>query len=181
MGLFQIFKKKNTASQNADKTATPTANEYIDDITFIRDIKHIHAEPWHQYDVLLEARPYGWDFMKDWADYMVTADLENVSQVTAGSLGSEEKSITASYFSNGEQCKRIPELDTEMGLLSIGGMSQTLRSPVKIVWFNQTRVIRLFTLVEDEQLIRKYTETMVRRTFKTENAMKLAKPIPDGQ
>lgn len=42
MGLFDKFKKKNN-------------EEYIDDVTFIRDIKHIQSGPWHQYDVLLAA------------------------------------------------------------------------------------------------------------------------------
>lgn len=50
MGLFDKFKKKNN-------------EEYIDDVTFIRDIKHIPSVPWHQYDVLLAAQGYGWDYM----------------------------------------------------------------------------------------------------------------------
>ena len=70
MGLFDKFKKKNN-------------EEYIDDVTFIRDIKHIQSGPWHQYDVLLAAQGYGWDYMISSADYMAAADLENISQVTA--------------------------------------------------------------------------------------------------
>ena len=183
MGLFDIFKKKTPAApnQSTTKAAEIPASEYLDDITFIREIKHITAGPWHQYDVLLAARGYGWDMMKDWADDMSDADLEHISQVTTGSLGVQEKDITKSYTDNGGKCKNTPELNLEMGILSVAGMSKTLRAPMKIVWINQTQVLRFFTLVEDELLIKKYVETTIRRTFGTDNAMKLGKPIPEGQ
>ena len=183
MGLFDIFKKKTPVAPNKSitKAAEIPTSEYLDDITFIREIKHITAGPWHQYDVLLAARGYGWNMMKDWADYMSDADLEHISQVTTGSLGVQERDITRSYNDNGGKCKSTPELNLEMGVLSIAGMSKTLRAPMKIVWINQTQVLRFFTLVEDELLIKKYVETTIRRTFGTDNAMKLGKPIPDGQ
>ena len=68
-----------------------------------------------------------------------------------------------------------------MGILSIAGISKTLKAPMKIVWINQTNALRFFTLVDNDLLIKKYVETVIRRTFGTENAMKLGKPIPDGQ
>ena len=37
--------------------------------------------------------------------------------------------------------------------------------------------MRFFTIVDDETLIKKYIETVIRRTFGTNDAMKLAKPI----
>ena len=183
MGLFDVFKEKAPATSNTSvsNTAKISKEEYIDDITFIRDMKHIPAGPWHQYDVLLAARGYGWDMMKDWADYMAHADLEHISQVTTGSLGTQEKDITKSYTDNGGKCKNAPALETEMGVLSVAGMSRTLKAPMKIVWINQTQVLRFFTLIDDELLVKKYVETMIRRTFGTENAMKLGKPIPEGQ
>lgn len=177
MGLFDFFKNKASVTQNNSVSET----NYLDDITFINELKHIPAGPWHQYDVLLAARGYGWDMMKDWADYMTDADLEHISQVTTGSLGIQEKDITKSYTSKGGKCKSTPELDVEMGFLSVAGISKILHAPMKIVWINQTRVLRFFTLVDDELLVKKYIETMVRRTFGTENAMKLGKPIPKGQ
>ena len=66
-------------------------------------------------------------------------------------------------------------------MLAIGGISRTLKMPVKIVWFNQTRVLRFFTPVDDEMLLTKYIETVIRRTFGTKDAMKLAKPVPDNE
>lgn len=154
---------------------------YIDDVTFIRAMKHIPMVPWHQYDVLLAARGYGWDMMKEWADYMADADLEHVSQVTTASLGTRETDVTRSYIDNGGRCTNTPELDRERGGLSVAGISKVLGAPMKIVWYNQTQVLRFFTLVDDELLIKQYAETTIRRTFDTENAMKLGKPIPEGQ
>ena len=84
MGFFNFIKKRSPAAQNqpSSEVGNMTDAEYLNDITFIREIKHITAGPWHQYDVLLAARGYGWDMMKDWADYMSGADLEHISQVT---------------------------------------------------------------------------------------------------
>lgn len=183
MGSFDIFKKKapTTPNTSVSNTVKISNEEYLDDITFIRDMKHIPAGPWHQYDVLLAARGYGWDMMKFWADYMAEADLEHISQVTTGSLGTQEKDITKSYTDNGGKCQTTPELETEMGVLSVAGISRTLKAPMKIVLINQTQVLRFFTLIDDELLVKKYVETMIRRTFGTENAMKLGRPIPEGQ
>ena len=154
------------------------AAEYLDDVTYIREMKHTAADPWHQYDVLLEARGYGWDMMKDWADYMIGTDLQAVSQVAVGAMGAAERDVTASFMQSGRACKQTPELGYEAGMLSVAGMSQVLQAPLKMVWFNQTRVLRFFTPLDDENRMLKYVETAVRRTFGTENAMKLGKPIP---
>lgn len=159
----------------------PVAEEYLDDVTFIREMKRMPCGAWQQYDVLLAARGYGWDMMKAWADYMADADLEHISQVTVGSLGTAEKDVTQSYTDNGGKCQDTPELKVEMGMLSVAGMSKTLRAPMKIVWMNQTKVLRFFTLTEDEMLMKKYAETTIRRTFGTADAMKLGQPIPEGQ
>jgi hypothetical protein len=115
--------------------------------------------------------------MKIWADYMADADIANISQVTVGSLGIASKDITNAYQASGS-CKNTPELDHESGMLSIAGSSKILQAPVKIVWTNQTRTLHLYTLVSDEDLVRKYAETAIRRSFGTENAMKLGKPEP---
>ena len=170
--------------QNPKLTASAKASgdEILDDITYIRDMKHIPAEIWHQYDVLLEARGYGWDMMIAWADYMSQADLEHISQVTVSPIiGADEKDITESYSKNGCKCSQTPELKTEMGVLTVAGTSKALKAPMKIVWMNQTQVLRFFTIIDDELLMTKYVETVIRRTFGTENEMKLAKPIPEEQ
>ena len=181
MGLFDFMKKKTAAQPKKSEPVTPVkpAGDLLDDITFIKDMRHIPAGAWHQYDILLDARGYGWDMMKDWADYMAASDLEGISEVTTGSLGADDRNITQSYLAHEGKCRATPELETENGVLSLAGRSKTLGAPMKIVWFNQTRALRFFTLVDDELRIKKYAETVVRRTFGTENAMKPGKPIPE--
>ena len=134
--------------------------------------------PWHLYDVLLAAQGYGWDMMRDWADYMAEADLGNISQVRSFSAGTEDLDVTESYLAHGGRCLETPELEEENGGLSVGGLSKTLKAPMKIVWYNQTRVLRFISPVGDETLIRRYAETVIRRTFGTADAMKLAKDLP---
>ena len=79
------------------------------------------------------------------------------------------------YNQNKVGLKNYERLKEECGMLSIAGHSRTLNDSVKIVWYNQTRVLRLFTHINDETLIKKYVETVIRRTFGTKDAMKLAK------
>lgn len=159
------------------------ASDYLDDVTFIKIMRHIAVPDsvWQQYDVLLDAQSYGWDTMKDWADYMASADLEQITEVETGTMGTEKQNVTQSYTAHGGKCKETPELDVEQGMLSIAGISRILQLPVKIVWINQTRILRLFTIKEDDLQMRKYVETMARRSFGTENAMKLGKPAPSKE
>lgn len=116
--------------------------------------------------------------MKDRADYLSEADLEDISQVTTGIMDEASSSVTQSYIDHGRKCAQTPELDTEQGILSIAGMSKVLQVPVKIVWTNQTNQLRLFTSVADESTMKKYVETVVRRTFGTKDAMKIGIPVP---
>lgn len=183
MGLLDRFKKsaKSTTNQSDSKVSQPVESEYLDDVTYIREIKHTTLEPWHQYDVLLAARGYGWNTMKSWANYVGEADLESISEVTAGHLGIEEEDITHSFKHNGSKFETTPELEVEMGVLSIAGISKTLGAPVKIVWVNQTQILRIFTTIDNDALMEKYVETTIRQTFGTSEAMKRGKPYPQNQ
>ena len=160
--------------------APAESGQYLDDYAFVGDVNHIVSGPWHQYDVMLNSRGYGWDYAVDWVAYLATIDIKNISEVTVGSMGIDSRNITASWTNNGFDFKKTPELSVEAGVLSIAGFSATLDAPTKIVLFNQTRALRIFTLVDDEFLVRKYVETCVRRSFGTENAMKLGKPFPQN-
>lgn len=151
--------------------------ERLNDLTYIRDIHCSARGVWRQYDVLFAARGYGWDYMIEWADYMAKADLDHVSQVTVGGIGRDEFDVTESYEKNGRKCAGMPELEAESGILSVAGISRALHAPVKMVTFNQTNVARFFTTIDDGDAMRRYVETAVRRTFGTEDAMKLAKPV----
>lgn len=56
-------------------------------------------------------------------------------------------------------------------------MAGIIGGPVKIVWLNQTRVLRMFTPVNDEELLTRYAETVIRRSFGTAEAMKKYKKV----
>lgn len=166
------IKDDNVKSAVNDKSDESKTIEYLDDITFIKDVRRFDLKVWQQYDILLAAQGYGWKDMIKWADYMTEADLKNISEVTV-----DEENITESYCSNGGKCSQTPELNTECRNLSVAGISDVLRMPMKIVWYNQTRMLRFFTLINDEMLIKRYAESVVRRNFGTSDAMKPGKPI----
>lgn len=184
---FKLKKDNKAATAPAPKPATPQPvvqptvedTEHLEERTFIRNMHHISpgGTIWQQYDVVLDARGYGWDTMKGWADYMAQADLEHISEVTTGTLGAQKQNITDSYASHGNKCVQTPELEIEQGFLSVAGNSKTLGAPMKIVWINQTNTLRFLTLEKSDMQMLKYIETMVRRTFGTAEAMKLGKPL----
>lgn len=156
-------------------------SEEIDDITYIREIRHSRENIWHIYDVMLNSRGYGWEMMLNWADYMVSADLQDISTVTSGNMGGQEKDHTEPFQQADGKVSAIPALAEEQGSLSVGGLSRVLNCPVKIIWFNQTRVFRIITFCGDDESMNRYCETMIRRTFGTPDAMKRAKPIPEAE
>lgn len=148
---------------------TKLKNTQPNNKTFVKAVNHTRMGPWHQYDILLDSRIYGWEFMKDWADYVIGADLDNISEVMTGGLGSEDINITKAFLENNQKCTQTPELKTEQGTLSVAGTSQKLGSPLKIVWINQTSTLRLFTFIEEQSLITEYIDTMAYRTFGEES------------
>lgn len=148
--------------------------ETLDDLSYIRQMRHSTAGPWHQYDILLDAGGYGWQTMLSWADEICASDV-HIETVTAGDMGASEQELIGQVRQHGS-LQATPELAEERGMLGVGGSSRTLPSPVKLVWFNQTRVLRIFSLLDDEELMRRYAETVIRRSFGTPDAMKLAKP-----
>jgi hypothetical protein len=179
VGIFYIGKR------NA-KTKAKTVKEMeamLDDVSYIQEMKHLHGnvenKVWQQYDILLAAQHYDWYTMVDWASYMESADINNIeSVVVADSANATGIELAHEYNQNKMGLKNFENLKEERGRLSIYGHSRTLNSSVQIVWFNQTRVLRIITQINDEMLITKYVETLIRRTFGTKDAMKLAKPVP---
>ena len=167
------------------KAKTKADNEpetMLDDISYIQEIKHQHGNAgnvmWQQYDILLAAQHYDWETIVDWAAYMESADINMIESVVvadlAEAIGTE---LVHVYNQDKVGLKNFERLKEEQARLSIYGHSSTLNSPVKIVWFNQTRALRVFTQINDETLVTRYVETAIRRSFGTPDAMKLAKPI----
>lgn len=152
----------------------------LDDISYIRDMKHLtmtwQGTLWQQYDFLLAARKYGWEAMVYYADYLETADIKVIENLTTS-----EADLTEEYKHSKEGIAQFRMLTRESGSLGIGGYSDTLKTDIKIIWFNQTNVLRVFTHLDDETLMKKYVETLIRTSFGTKDAMKLAKPVPEDE
>lgn len=162
MGIFDALlgKKKKAETSNTD------------DMSYIAQLHHIQG-PWQQYDFLLAAGGYGWNYIIDSADYMTKAELEQIGTVSLSKvLGGPETELIKEYHSAGNSVKAMGSLAEEGGALGIGGMSKIVGGPVKVIWINQSRVLRLFTPVNDEDLMTRYAETIIRRTFGTPDAMK---------
>ena len=158
--------KKNTNS-----------NYEIDDLSYIAEMEHIINGVWHRYEVEIAASGYGWDDILDWADYIVSVDLDNISKATKNSIaGGKEEDILQEY-NDYKSFKKMPSLKIENGILTVGGISKTIKKPVMIVWFNQSKSLRFFTMTDNEELMRRYVETKIRRTFNSPDAMKLARPV----
>ena len=178
---YMLIEGKRKAKTRAKADNEPET--MLDDISYIQEIKHQHGNVgnvvWQQYDILLAAQHYDWWTMVDWAAYMESADINMIESVVvadlAEAIGTE---LVHVYNQDKVGLKNFEKLKEEQARLSIYGHSHTLNSSVQIVWFNQTRVLRVITLIDDEVLIKKYVETVIRRTFGTKDAMKLAKPIP---
>ena len=166
-------------SSNLRKNKTSAIKYEINDITFIKVLQHTQKGTENQYDVLLAARGYGWESMKSWAEYMINneLDISHGTLCVAPIAGSEDIELIDKYHSTND-IMEIPELKKEWGVLSLGGISRRLKQPIRIFWYNQTQVLQVFTTINDETLMRRYIETVIRRTFGTPDEMKLAKPVP---
>jgi hypothetical protein len=176
--IYIIMDRKQQAKTNAAQTA----ETMLDDTSYIQEMKHLSGKIgfvlWQQYDFLLATHPFYWEAMVDSAAYMESADFDSLDSLKIGAPGENDLELAHVYNQNKVGLKNFERLKEEQGSLSIAGHSRTLNDSVKIVWFNQTRVLRVFALINDDTLITKYVETVIRRTFGTPDAMKLAKPVP---
>ncbi len=156
------------------------AESFIDDESYIESIEQLSGRvgfiTWQQYDILLATQKYGWDTMVDFVAYLETADISHIDSLTVADMP-DVNTVELSHVYNQSKVglKNFDKLAEERGVLSIAGHSRALNDSVKLVWFNQTRALRLFTPINDETLIRRYVETLIRRTFGTSDAMKLAR------
>ena len=123
---------------------------------------------------------YGWETAVDWAAYMESNDITDISTLCTGTIGLESIEYISEYQKAGVSIKEFDKLSVEYGFLSLGGVSIELKAPIRITWYNQTNVLQFDTwLFMDDTLMRRYVETVIRRSFGTEDAMKLAKPVPE--
>ena len=178
--VYGLIEGKRKAKTKEKAKAAYEADTMLDDVSYIQEMKHLYGNvgiaSWQQYDILLATQPYGWDTMVEWAAYMESADIDKIDSIIVGDLNVDNGiELAHVYNQNKVGLKNYERLKEECGMLSIAGHSRALNDSIKIVWTNQTRVLRLFTHINDEPLITKYVETLIRRTFGTKDSMKLAK------
>jgi len=70
-----------------------------------------------------------------------------------------------------------PSMNTQRNVLSVAGLSRVLNKNMMIIWFANARGMKFITEFDDETLLKKYAETLLRKNFGTENEMKTGKPI----
>lgn len=182
VGVFVYVLIDRIRNARTNAKAVKEADTMLNDTSYIQDMKHlsltVKSVLWQQYDFLLASRPYDWYAIVDHADYMESADFEGIESLTIDSPEYHNFEMANIYNQNKVGLKNFDKLKEEQGSLDIAGHSRALNGPVKIVWYNQLNVLRVFTTIDNELLIKKYVETLMRRTFGTKDAMKLAKPIP---
>lgn len=129
----------------------------------IEKIEHIQSGPWHQYDVL-SCKVFGWEDMYMTADKVLDKDFININMITvADSIGGNTTDVTDKFIKEGNCLSTISDLKKEKGVLSIAGESKSLKAPIKIMWINQTRMMRFFTLCGNQNKIVEYIENILRR------------------
>jgi len=173
--LIEGKRKAKTKEKSAQE-----AEIMLDDTSYIQEIKHLYGNVgnafWKQYDVLLATQHYDWDTIVDCSAYMESADIDKIDSIIVADLTDDSGiELAHVYNQNKGGLKNFERLKEEHGILSIAGHSRTLNDYVKIVWYNQARVLRVFTHINDDVLITKYVETLIRRTFGTKDSMKLAR------
>lgn len=166
-GLIEGKRKAKTKAKAAQE-----ADTILDDTSYIQEIKQLYGNAgivfWKQYDILLATQHYGWETMVNWAAYMESADIDKIDSLIVADLTDDSGiELAHVYNQNKVGLKNFERLTEEHAILSIAGHSSTLNDSVKIVWYNQTRTLRVFTHIDDEVLITKYVETLIRRTFGT--------------
>ena len=176
--VYGLIEGKRKAKTKEEAKVANEADTMLDDTSYIQEMKHLYGNVgiafWQQYDILLATQPYGWDTMVDWVAYMESADIDKIDSIIVGDLNVDNGiELAHVYNQNKVGLKNYERLKEECGMLSIAGHSRTLNDSIKIVWANQTRVLRLFTHINDETLITKYVETVIRRTFGTKEALEI--------
>ncbi len=154
------------ATNPSAQAATQSAAEAV---SYIEDMKQLAFKMgdtvWQQYDILLATRGYGWDDIIEAADYLASADMDYIDSISTSSPTEETEELVHAYRQSKGSLKDLSLLAEEKGSLGLAGHSRKFDRSLKIVWYNQTRVLRIFSMFDDAALIREYVETMMQRAF----------------
>lgn len=144
-----------------EEKAAPTENERKSVVVDIKEGERFGF--FSRYELLLNGA-YGWGFMQDAVQWLIDHDLDDVRTFSASVMpGFGEIELIDELVNNEMKVLQCPTVQEEdFGVLSVGGESKTLNCRVKLVFFNQTRVMRIFCeLMPDMQRAREYVETVL--------------------
>lgn len=143
---------------------------------YITKIQHSKVDSWHVYDVRLTGG-MGWDYIMSSAQYVIDNDFSRLDGVSrAENLATKEKEFTDTVKAAGNTLADCPDLAREGSLLAVAGMSKSLNVALKISWINQTKILRIFTLVNINDLVEPYVNALVERKLPI-NGKKIQKKI----
>ena len=105
------------------------------------------AGPWKQFDYRWPHR-FGYDYMLRSAQWLMDHGLPAKTLTTAAITGTPETEH-AQQLQEGLSLKECA--GREAGVLALGGFDETVHGMLKIVWFNQTNLVRVFTMGDAAQ------------------------------
>ena len=105
------------------------------------------AGPWKQFDYRWPHR-FGYDYMLRSAQWLMDHGLPAKTLTTAAITGAPETEH-AQQLQEGLSLQECA--GREAGVLALGGFSATAHGLLKIVWFNQTDLVRVFIMEGAEQ------------------------------
>ena len=103
--------------------------------------------PWKQFDYRWPHR-FGYDYMLRSAQWLMDHGLPAKTLTTAAITGTPETEH-AQQLQEGLSLKECA--GREAGVLALGGFDETVHGMLKIVWFNQTNLVRVFTMGDAAQ------------------------------
>ncbi len=102
---------------------------------------------WKQFDYQWPYR-FGYDDILKSAQWLITHDLQLQTLTTAEIAGAPEQE----HIQELQACGNLEDcVGKETGVLAVGGASKSTQCLLKVYWYNQTFVVRIFTLGDVEQ------------------------------
>ena len=89
---------------------------------------------------------YGYDFMLDAAQVIIDSDFKNKTQrfAVAEIAGADDQERITELKAENYIIRDCETSEKEHGVLTISGISDIMETPVQIVFFNQTNIVRIF-------------------------------------
>ncbi|MBR4888245.1 MAG: hypothetical protein IKU17_03790, partial [Clostridia bacterium] len=105
---------------------------------------------------------YGYEQMLRMAQYVIENELSPVQTVTTAPIaGGKETEVIDAVHASGDDLFVCPATAPETGVLCVGGLSPTLKGLIKVCWFNQTGVLRIFSSAPETDYISNLAERIL--------------------